>query len=447
MTSLAGLGAVIVALTWGDLALHVPGSDSVGSLQRTEVFVAILAVAALAYLFAVQRVIRRPPRGGGALLWVALVAAAIRLPLLPAPPFLSSDMYRYVWDGRVQAAGINPYRYVPADPALASLRDSAIYPHVNRRDYAPTIYPPAAQWVFASVARLSPSVLAMKAAMLTCETIGMVCVLFLLRRAGLPAARLLIYAWNPLAAWSFAGNGHVDAIVVGFLGLALLARAANRSAWAGAALAGAILAKFLPLAVGPALWRRNDWRLPAALLIVLVLFYVPYLGVGWKVFGFLSGYGTEEGVTNGQGFWLLAGIGELVPLTHAAALLYMSAAALALGALALWLALRPRPRDPKLDARRVCADAGILAACTVAAVSPHYPWYFVWLAVPAAVQPYRAIVWLSVAPLALYLNPMDERFFWPSLVFVPAIALAILDLRGRMVQTAAPASLVPERIG
>ena len=57
-------------------------------------------------------------------MWVVLlVAAALRLPLIVSPPFLSTDIYRYVWDGRVQAAGVNPYRYLPADPALASLRD------------------------------------------------------------------------------------------------------------------------------------------------------------------------------------------------------------------------------------------------------------------------------------------------------------------------------------
>ena len=50
----------------------------------------------------------------------------MRALLLFAPPH-STDIYRYIWDGRVQADGINPYRYVPADPALAHLRDAAIY--------------------------------------------------------------------------------------------------------------------------------------------------------------------------------------------------------------------------------------------------------------------------------------------------------------------------------
>jgi alpha-1,6-mannosyltransferase len=64
------------------------------------------------------------------------LAIALRALLLTAPPILSTDIYRYVWDGRVQAAGIDPYRYIPADPALASLRDPVVYPQINRADYA-----------------------------------------------------------------------------------------------------------------------------------------------------------------------------------------------------------------------------------------------------------------------------------------------------------------------
>ncbi|MGH7042304.1 MAG: glycosyltransferase 87 family protein [Acetobacteraceae bacterium] len=431
MTALAGLGAVIVALSWGGLALHVPGAVSVGSPRLTNVFVALLVLAGVVYLVAVRQVLRRPPGGRRAILLVALVAAAMRLPLVPVQPFLSSDVYRYVWDGRVQDAWINPYRYIPAAPQLKTLRDRAIYPHVNRRTYARTIYPPAAEMVFAGVGLLGRSVIAMKLAMLAFEAAGMACALLLLRRAGLPRARLLIYAWNPLAAWSFAGNGHVDAIAVGLVGLALLARADARRGWAGAALGAATLTKFLPVAIGPALWRPWDWRLPAAFLAVIVLLYLPYLGAGAHVLGFLPHYASQEDITSGPGIWLLAGIDEVVPVGREAALIYLTLAALALLCLGFWLALRPRPSDAAADVQRICGDAAILGACTIAAMSPHYPWYFVWLALPACVQPYRAVVWLSAAPLILYLDPWNEQFFWRALVYVPMIALAVLDVRQR----------------
>jgi hypothetical protein len=68
-------------------------------------------------------------------------------------------------------------------------------------------------------------------------------------------------------------------------------------------------------------------------------------------------------------------------------------------------------------------------ACLTAAISPHYPWYFAWLALPSVIRPFRAVLWLSAAPVLLYLDPLSERFLWPSLVYLPALGLALADLR------------------
>ena len=126
------LGGLLFALTMAALSLHVPGALGVGSIMLKTRFVVITGLSAAVYLVAVLMVTHRPATRHG--IWVVLlVAAAIRLPLIPAPPFLSTDLYRYVWDGWVQAKGVNPYRYVPADPALGSLRDDLVYPRINRR--------------------------------------------------------------------------------------------------------------------------------------------------------------------------------------------------------------------------------------------------------------------------------------------------------------------------
>lgn len=432
MIKLGVLAATLIALTLGGLALHVPGSDSVGSMPRTYLFILLLAVAGTVYLIAVRQVLRTPLLGRRALLLVVAIAFALRVPLVPVVPFLSSDMYRYIWDGRVTDSGINPYRYIPDDPALVTLRDEAIYPQINRRTYARTIYPPAAQIVFAAVTAISPTVIAMKLAMLAFETIGMVCIVLLLRRAGLPVERLLIYAWNPLAVWCFAGNGHVDAIAIGFVGLALMTAATERASWSGVTLALATLTKFLPVSIGPALWRPWDWKLPLCFVTVCVLLYLPFSGVGAHLLGFLPHYGTEEAITNGQGVWLLAGLAMLGTLPVWTPPVYLVAAAIILGLIAIFLTLRPRPVDAAGQVRLMCGHAAILAACIVVAISPHYPWYFVWLAVPACVQPYRAVLWLSIAPLVLYLDPLREYFIWPSLLYVPAILLALYDMRGHV---------------
>src|SRR5205085_10071095 len=102
---------------------------------------------------------------------IAAIAVLMRIPVVCTPPYLSTDVYGYVWDGRVIAAGINPYRYVPADPRLEPLRDPEIFPHINRAGTAPTIYPPVAEAIFLIVTRISESVTAMKAAMVGFEII------------------------------------------------------------------------------------------------------------------------------------------------------------------------------------------------------------------------------------------------------------------------------------
>jgi alpha-1,6-mannosyltransferase len=425
---LLGCGFGIVLLIVSALCLHLPGSIWAGTLLRKDAIVGLMVAATVLYFAAVGLVMRALPDDNT--LWLVIgVALAMRAALLVSPPFMSTDVYRYVWDGRVQAAGINPYRYVPADPALATLRDLTIYPNINRATYAHTIYPPAAQVIFAAVGRISQTVWATKLALLLLEAAGMAATLGVLRIAGLPSERLLIYAWNPLAAWSVAGGGHIDGAAIGLLGLALLARVTRRHGLAGALLAGAILTKLLPLAVAPALWRRWGWRFPAACICTVAALYACYSGVGWRVLGFLPSYTTEEGLSSGSGFWILRLLGTLGPLPSFASVVYVSMCSLGLGATAFWIAFRQHPPTvPNEDAIRVCGNVSILAAATMMAMSPHYPWYYAWLALPSVIKPWRSVIFLSAASVFLYSDPFHACIAIPTLVFVPTLLLAAYEL-------------------
>src|SRR5438876_5057436 len=135
-------------------------------------FLKLAAIQCGLYLAAAWLTLKTKP-GHSTLIIVIVFAALFRLSILFSPPYLSDDIYRYIWDGRVQAAGINPYRYIPADPALAHLRDDAIYPRINRRNYARTIYPPIAEAVYLLTTRVSESVTWMKATMVLFEGIAM----------------------------------------------------------------------------------------------------------------------------------------------------------------------------------------------------------------------------------------------------------------------------------
>jgi hypothetical protein len=425
-------GLALVALTLVGLSLHIPGMGIVGTPARQAGLVALMGVQAAIYLVAVRLVLCRA--ASRRLCWVVLgVAVAMRVPLLLSYPFLSSDTNRYVWDGRVQDAGINPYLYVPADPALADLRNVSVYPHINRADYARTIYPPAAQVIFAAVGLVWQSVYAIKAAMLLLDMLAIWCVMRLLSIAGLPLSRVLIYAWNPLVAWTFVGTGHIDAAATGLLALGLLLRVRSRDTIAGIVFGAAVLTKFLPAIVAPALWRtRGGWRLAAAALVTVAGLYAIYAGAGRHVLGFVGGYGQEEGLDSGSGLWLLAGIAKVVTLPAGASVAYLAVVGAGLAVLAAWIAFRPHPPTGSArDAVGVCRDAAILMAVVTAAISPHYPWYFPWLALPSVVAPYRAILWMSVAPLVLYFDPLNDLFVWSSIIYVPVIVLVVSDLRRR----------------
>jgi hypothetical protein len=301
-----------------------------------------------------------------------------------------------------------------------------VFPHINRAEWAPTIYPPAAQAIFAAVGFLWSSVTGIRVAMVGFELLTVACLLRMLAAAGLPRERILIYAWNPLPVWAFAGNGHIDAAAAGLVAAALLLRAGRRDGWAGAALGLAIATKFLPAVVAPVLWRaRVGWRTAAACIATVAAVYAAYSSVGWLVFGDLGSYGPEEGYDSGAGFWLLAGLGRVIELPADAAAVYKAGVAVALMVLGAWFAFVRRPDDPVA----ICAAAGVMMAVATCAISPHYPWYFAWLAVPCVLSPAPAVVWLSAAPVLMYLDTFGDRFVLPSVVYGPAIVLALAALR------------------
>jgi hypothetical protein len=95
--------------------------------------------------------------------------------------------------------------------------------------------------------------------------------------------------------------------------------------------------------------------------------------------------------------------------------------------LGVWIARR-KLKVGESDVVVLCRDSAILAAGTMVLLSPHFPWYFAWLALPAVIAPLRSVIWLSVAPVILYLDPGTEHAFWGSFVYVPALALAGIEL-------------------
>jgi alpha-1,6-mannosyltransferase len=418
---LAASAASLLALT--AFAVGMPWQQ--GNPDR---FLPLALAQSAVYLVAVWAV-----WGGGSsrrlIFGIAAIALLMRVPLVFLPPYLSSDVYRYVWDGRVQAAGINPYRYVPGDPHLEALRDPDIFPEINRARTAVTIYPPVAESIFLAVTRVNASVSTMKAAMVGFEIVTFVLLVRLLAAAELPTGRVAVYAWHPLPLWEFAGNGHIDAALIALVVAALWAARHRHAVLAGVFLAGATLTKFYPAVLLPALYRRWGWTMPAAFVAALMLAYLPYLGVGWQVLGFLPSYVGEEGFdAGGTGFFLLGLVREIPPFAAVSGRTYAIAAAAVLLALSASILLARDGRYSPFTA------AAVLATTFMVIVSPHYPWYFTWLIVFACFVRSFGLLWLTNTCLLLYLVPVgsrivrdDHRLLLEAAIYGPFAALALAD--------------------
>ncbi len=220
-----------------------------------------------------------------ALVLVGIVAVLGRGMLLPAPPTLSNDIYRYVWDGRVMAAGISPYQYPPGAAQLAALRtsnyDHAVWQYINRKN-AITIYPAGAELFYAGIYQVAPdSVLAMKVVVVAIDLASCAALALLLGLLGMSPTRSIVYAWSPLPIIEFGSSGHVEALSVLWTLLALIAGVLTVRSWgsgtseqgsdnkrkftawsllAAICLGGAMLVKLIPVLLLAGWFRRFGWR-------------------------------------------------------------------------------------------------------------------------------------------------------------------------------------------
>ena len=355
---------------------------------------------------------------------ILIGAAAMRLALLFTEPTLSTDIYRYIWDGRVQAPGINPYRYVRAAPELGPLRDPAIWPLINRAEYAVTIYPPVAQALFLGVTRIGENVVVMKLVLLLFEAGGVGTIIALLQRLAMPPTRVAAYAWHPLPVWEIAGNGHIDAAMIALLMVGLLVFLHGRTLLAGMVATLGALIKPTALLALPVFWRPWDWKLPLAVVATIGVAYVPYLSIGNGVLGYLGAYLKEEGFSEGPGFrvvWLVEQLTGSLPLAGA---VYGALAALVLAGVALAVGFRG-----DRSATSAIRSLNWLLIVFLALSTPHYPWYFLVLTPFLALSP-TATAWTltTVSVFLHYVYPgatvpgYGTRFAIVTLAMLAALA-------------------------
>ena len=361
---------------------------------------------------------RRP----GACVWLIVVFSVLfRLAAAWHAPALSSDVYRYPWDGRVQRAGISPYAHPPNATELTALRDAQIHPQINR-PAARTVYPPGAQWLFAT---LPYDVDQVRWWMIACDLLTMLLLVQLLSRRRQDPARVVLYAWAPLAIWEVGNGGHLEAALLPFL-LAtvwLLDHGRSRRSFVAGLLFGqAVAMKLYPLALLPALWRRGRWRLLLASAAVVAILYLVYgLGAGDKVLGFLPQYvGSAEDHNIGLRRLfeaLISGLGADEP---------RSLAFMACG-LTFCLGAWPLQRRGLPLTEHLLALSGLWLATLPTAL---HPWYALWLLPWLVLHPRPAWLWLVALLPMSYLKYGAAGGLMPAWVvpleWLPTLALLLV---------------------
>jgi hypothetical protein len=398
---LAGVGVILAGLTLATpFAFQASGDNA---------FIA-LTVPACVLAFAATQVAERTPSNRA--LWLIFgIGIALRIYVLLFDPLLSSDIFRYVWDGRVQAAGINPYRYFPAHDAVAHLREATIFPEINRPDYAVTIYPPVAEFFFLIVTRIGENVNVMRLALLACEAVSVTLILLFLRRMERPTTRVVAYFWHPLPIWEIANGGHVDALAVALMLLGLWVALTGRAMRGAAVITLGMLVKpYVAPALAP-LWRAWDWKMPLVVIAIIALCYLPYLSVGWGVLGFLTkGYLTEEGIISGNDLWLLS-VWRLAFGAHRGDLVAYAAVA---ASILLFMAFSAARRPNRTIASSL-TDTNMLMLVVLLLLSPNYPWYFLAI-VPFVALCGNAPTWVLSIGALLLTDEVRWDFQIPKLV-------------------------------
>ena len=384
-------------------------------------------VAAGGVYLALPGLVRRSAPNAALLAAMIGLGLALRLVLLPSTPAIEDDVYRYLWDGAVVAAGINPYAHAPSavlagtvgdDHGAALSRLAAESGEVIGRINHPhlrTIYPPAAQAAFALAHGIAPwSLGAWRGVVLAFDLATLGLILALLAALGRSPLWAALYWWNPLVVRELFNAAHMDGLILPFLLGAVLLAIRGRPVWAAGALALAAGVKLWPALLLPVLLRSARCG-PRQAAAAVALFGALCAVMAWPVL--TAGLGPDSGFSaygrswemNDALFmavaWVVDGaLGLADPGALYGGRLARLAVAGALLAFIAWLC-----RRPAADGEALCGRALAVTAALFLLGPTQFPWYYVPLVPFLALAP-RPSLLLLTATLALY----ESRFYFAA---------------------------------
>ncbi len=358
--------------------------------------------------------------GAASLTWIWIVGIAARLILMPVPPELTRDVWRYLWDGYIQLQGVNPYLYAPGAAVLEPLRTAwfDLVPNPGMH----TLYPPLAQGAFVIAAWSGLQVLGLKLLWMVAD----LATAALMIRAARVHSRgrrltLILYFWSPLLLVETAWNAHVQ--ILGLLGLALALAWARRPVGAALGTAWSALVGLVPATAVPAVAIRLGFRYLAVALALFLVALLPYWAGISHLFDGANVF-LDHTRFNGGIFALLDWVlpGTALPRL-AATILFML--------VVMWA-----------TSNRFPTSRGLLAVIGGALVlSPVlYPWHALWVLPMAVLNRRRSWLLLTCTSLLGYwgLPTAMDTGVWPqplwarALIWVPPLLLLSLESASRI---------------
>ena len=353
-----------------------------------------------------------------------LLAVLIRLTFLFALPIGSDDVYRYLWDGKVQSAGINPYQYPPDAEELRHLYSTLLPSSLNHPEMG-TVYFPLSQWTFYLVYQLSgENVWGFKLLLLFSEIATLWGLTLILSRLRIPRKFIILYAFCPLAIMSFSIDAHVDALGLPFLIFSLLFHLNGKRVLSLLLLGASMSVKPVGLVLLPLLFFvEKDFKARVQVLLI------PLLVVGLQFLPYLGGSMPIQSLETFTKHWTFNGA------IHETLFLYVAdnqktriVCGILLAVALLLLSL----------SRRDLTDKVYYSILFLLLFSPVvHPWYVTWLAVflPIA-RRWSGIVLASTVSLTAF-TVMHYKLsgVWTQdplvlvVEYLPVIVLVFLELR------------------
>lgn len=348
----------------------------------------------------------------GLILFLALLC---RLALLPHPP--SSDIFRYLWEGRLVHAGINPYLHAPADPFLSHLAASdALHAKINHPNFT-SIYPPFFLYITALVATVGGGVYGLKSVVVFVDLATVALLLRLLWVRGLNLRWVGLYAFNPVILYAFAGQGHLDVFQNFFILLAFYCYERRRWGWMFLALGLAVQSKYVAVLVFPFFVRRDNLLYVSLMVIAIVAPFLPLINGGLGPFFHSLIVFSQKFAFNGSVHGLLRlALGGISPATLACQVIF------GITLLWSWVALHPgRSLIFKGDPMPGCFF--VYSALLLLSPTVHF-WYLSWGIIFLPVFPNAAWIALSFTAGAYFAAPGNQLLF--GRFYLPPIYQAIL---------------------